>query len=97
MDKKSETRSCEYTQSGSNGAPEVSGAAGVANCCNVKDPLVIAIGASAGGVEALETLFAQMPIDLGVAFVVVQHLSAEHESLMPQLSLIHISEPTRPY
>ena len=50
-----------------------------------ENPLVVAMGASAGGVEALETLFAQMPNDLGVVFIVVQHLSAEHESLMPQI------------
>ena len=85
MDKKSKTRSCENTQPGSNGAPDDSGAAGIASCCNVNEPLVIAVGASAGGVEALEILFAQMPTDLGVAFIVVQHLSAEHESLMPQI------------
>ena len=50
-----------------------------------ENPLVVAMGASAGGVEALETLFAQMPNDLGVVFIVVQHLSTEHESLMPQI------------
>ena len=82
MDKKLENRSCEQNQPDSKGAP---GDVGVATCSKVKGPLVVAIGASAGGVEALETLFAQMPIDLGVAFVVVQHLSAEHESLMPQI------------
>ena len=82
MDKKSENRSCEKTLSVSNSAPRD---LGIAAYCNVEEPLVVAIGASAGGVETLESLFSQMPIDLGVAFVVVQHLSPEHESLMPQI------------
>ena len=82
MDKNSENRSCESARAGSNFLPEDSG---LGAHCNVEKPLVVAIGASAGGVEALETLFAQMPIDLGVVFIVVQHLSAEHESLMPQI------------
>ena len=48
-------------------------------------PLVVGIGASAGGVEALEKLFAEMPEKMGMAFVVVQHLSDEYKSLMPQI------------
>ncbi len=36
---------------------------------------IVAIGSSAGGVAALQTLFQSMPIDLGVAFVVVAHLA----------------------
>lgn len=49
------------------------------------DPYVVAIGASAGGLEALESLFKAMPTDLGVAFVVVQHLSPDFKSHMEQL------------
>ena len=82
MDKKSENRSCEKTLSVSNSAPRD---LGIAAYCNAEEPLVVAIGASAGGVETLESLFSQMPIDLDVAFVVVQHLSPQHESLMPQI------------
>ncbi len=92
MDKNSENRACEKSQLGSNCVPED---AGIATARNVKGPLVVAIGASAGGVEALETLFSQMPIDLGVAFVVVQHLSAEHESLMPQILARKTDLPVR--
>src|SRR5262245_34223994 len=40
----------------------------------------VAIGSSAGGVNALQTLFAGMPTDLGVAFVVVSHLEPSHPS-----------------
>ncbi|MDQ0571104.1 two-component system CheB/CheR fusion protein [Variovorax paradoxus] len=41
---------------------------------------VIGIGASAGGLEALIRFFEQMPADAGMAFVVILHLSPEHES-----------------
>ena len=46
---------------------------------------VCALGASAGGLEPLQTFFASVPHNLGVAYVVVQHLSPLHESKMPQL------------
>lgn len=46
---------------------------------------VVAVGASAGGLEALEQFFKPMPTDLGVAFVVVQHLSPDFKSHMEQL------------
>src|SRR5437667_6100425 len=35
---------------------------------------VVGIGASAGGLDALRQLFAQVPVDTGLAFVVLQHL-----------------------
>ena len=47
--------------------------------------IIVGIGASAGGVEALEKLFTEMPSTLGMAFVVIQHLSPDFESLMPQI------------
>ena len=47
--------------------------------------VVVGIGASAGGVEALEHLFSVMPDSMGMAYVVVQHLSADFESLMHQI------------
>jgi two-component system CheB/CheR fusion protein len=50
---------------------------------------VVGIGASAGGLEALERLFAAMPADTGLAFVVVQHLSPDHKSLMVELLSKH--------
>ncbi|QDV40273.1 Sensor protein TorS [Stieleria neptunia] len=46
---------------------------------------IVGLGASAGGLTALETLFEQLPIDTGAAFVVVQHLSPDHESHMSEL------------
>lgn len=46
---------------------------------------VVGIGASAGGLEALERFFSQMPTSTGMAFVVVQHLSPDFRSLMDEL------------
>jgi two-component system CheB/CheR fusion protein len=46
---------------------------------------VVGIGASAGGLEALERLFEHMPERTGMAFVVVQHLSPEFKSVMDEL------------
>ena len=42
--------------------------------------LVVGLGASAGGLKALKEFFAQMPADSGMAFVVIMHLSPQHES-----------------
>src|SRR5262245_3061718 len=46
---------------------------------------VVGIGASAGGLEALEELFSQMPVDTGMAFVVVTHQHPGHTSMLPEL------------
>ena len=46
---------------------------------------IVGIGASAGGLEALERLFDKMPTNTGMAFVVVQHLSPDFKSLMDEL------------
>lgn len=54
---------------------------------------VVGIGASAGGLEALEQLFDSMPSGTGAAFVVVQHLSPDHKSLMANLLARHTSMP----
>lgn len=46
---------------------------------------VVGIGASAGGLEALRSFFAGMPAETGLRFVVIQHLAADHKSLMVEL------------
>ena len=46
---------------------------------------IVGVGASAGGVEALESLFRAMPPDLGMAFVIVTHLAPKRESLLPEI------------
>ena len=52
----------------------------------IKDDFpVVGIGASAGGLEALELFFSNMPKNNGMAFVVVQHLDPDHVGLMPEL------------
>jgi two-component system CheB/CheR fusion protein len=52
----------------------------------VRNPLiVVGVGASAGGLEAFSQLLAALPADLGLAIVLVQHLSPQHESALPGL------------
>lgn len=46
---------------------------------------VVGIGASAGGLEACKAFFHAMPADSGLAFVVIQHLDPNHESLMAEI------------
>jgi two-component system CheB/CheR fusion protein len=58
-------------------------------------PFVVGIGASAGGFEALEQFFTAMPGDCGASFVVVQHLSPDHKSLMVELLSKHTSMRVR--
>ncbi len=43
---------------------------------------IVGLGASAGGLEALETFFLNMPPDSGIGFVIIQHLSPRHKSIM---------------
>jgi two-component system, chemotaxis family, CheB/CheR fusion protein len=46
---------------------------------------IVGIGASAGGLDSLERLFTHVPVDTGMAFVVLQHLSPDFKSLMDEL------------
>jgi len=46
---------------------------------------VVAIGASAGGLEAFTSLLRQLRADTGMAFVFIQHLDPSHESMLPRL------------
>jgi two-component system CheB/CheR fusion protein len=52
---------------------------------NKKNFLVVGLGASAGGVKALQEFFATMPPNSGMAFVVILHLSPEHESSLAEI------------
>jgi two-component system CheB/CheR fusion protein len=54
---------------------------------------VVGIGASAGGLEALERFFDNLPEDTGMAFVVIQHLSPDFKSLMDELLARHTRLP----
>jgi two-component system CheB/CheR fusion protein len=57
------------------------------------DGFVVCIGASAGGLDALERFFSACPVDTGAAFVVVQHLSPDHKSMMNTLLSRHTRMP----
>jgi len=46
---------------------------------------IVGIGASAGGLEALEQFFQRMPAKNGMGFVVIQHLDPNHIGIMPEL------------
>lgn len=46
---------------------------------------VVGIGASAGGLEALEQFLSHVPENIGAAFVIVQHLDPTHKGIMPEL------------
>ena len=61
---------------------------------------VVGIGASAGGIDALQRFFEGMPINSGMAFVVVMHLSPDHESTLApilarasKLTVVAVVEP----
>lgn len=54
---------------------------------------VVGIGASAGGLRPLQALFAAMPDDSGMAFIVVQHLSPDFDSVMDTLLAKHTNMP----
>lgn len=49
------------------------------------DFYVVGIGASAGGLDALEKFFSNAPADSDMAYVVIQHLSPDYKSLMADL------------
>jgi two-component system CheB/CheR fusion protein len=58
-------------------------------------PFIVAIGASAGGLEALIEFFDHMPTDSGIVFVVVTHRSPEHANLQPSLLQRHTAMSVR--
>ncbi len=46
---------------------------------------MLGVGASAGGLEAFEQFFRNMPPDSGMAFVLVSHLDPGHESMLTEI------------
>lgn len=46
---------------------------------------VVGIGASAGGLEAFEQFFTNLPADTGLGFVLIQHLDPTHKSILTDL------------
>lgn len=59
--------------------------------------VVVGVGASAGGLEALQSMLSNLPTDTGMVFVVAQHLSPSYKSMMVDLleksSTIPVSSP----
>jgi hypothetical protein len=46
---------------------------------------IVAVGASAGGLDALEQFLGHVPVGSGMAFVVIQHFDPNHKGMMPEL------------
>lgn len=51
----------------------------------IKSFPIVAIGASAGGIEAISKLLENLSPDLGMSYVIIQHLAPDHESILPEL------------
>lgn len=50
------------------------------------EPLfIVGMGGSAGGLDAFDRFFRSMPVDSGLAFVLVPHLDPDHKGMMPEL------------
>jgi len=60
-----------------------------------EQPIIVAIGASAGGLEALQEFFKNMPLKTGLSFVVIQHLSPDYKSLMDELLARYTNIPIK--
>lgn len=56
-------------------------------------PVIVAIGASAGGVQALQTLFERLPDETGAAFVVVVHLDPDRRSELARILTMRTRMP----
>ncbi|HIJ94387.1 MAG TPA: GAF domain-containing protein [Desulfuromonadales bacterium] len=72
---------------------DLSSATEASDPSKIKPTHIVGIGASAGGLSALEQFFDNMPPDTGMAFVVIQHLSPDFKSLMDDLLSRHTSMP----
>jgi two-component system, chemotaxis family, CheB/CheR fusion protein len=57
----------------------------------LRDFPIVAIGASAGGLDACTRLISALPAHTGMAFILIQHLDPDHESMMADLLAGHTS------
>src|SRR5689334_259447 len=57
--------------------------------------LVVGIGASAGGIQALKKFFEYVPSDSGIAYVVILHLSPTHDSKLAEVISISAKIPVQ--
>ena len=60
---------------------------------SAEDLLVVGIGASAGGIKAIKQFFEQVPADSGIAYVVILHLSPEHDSHLAEVLQVSAALP----
>lgn len=56
-------------------------------------PYVVGVGASAGGLEALQSLLSSLPINLGFPYIIIQHLSPDYKSLLSEILSKHTKMP----
>src|SRR5271157_5273231 len=92
-------RSAERSKTARRPAPErpeaavpqrtAAGTSDTAADCGTPGPIVVGIGASAGGLEAFRTFLDAMPPDNGLAFVFIPHLDPTRESHMVELLASH--------
>lgn len=68
---------------------EIRGKTSQTKATAIDDFPIVGIGASAGGLETLQAFFSRMPADANIAFVIIQHLSAQHKSMMAELLSKH--------
>ena len=54
---------------------------------------IVAVGASAGGLEALIELLSRLAPDTGLAFVIIQHLAPSHPTILPEILARHTKMP----
>ncbi|MGH9956152.1 MAG: chemotaxis protein CheB, partial [Pyrinomonadaceae bacterium] len=55
--------------------------------------LVVGLGASAGGIQALKDFFTRVPKNSDMAYVVILHMSPEHESKLAEILQVASSIP----
>jgi len=58
-----------------------------------RPPFVVGLGASAGGIDALKTFFGHVAPDSGAAYVVILHLSPDHDSRLAEVLQVTASIP----
>ncbi len=49
------------------------------------EPFIVGIGASADGIKTMENLFPEIPANTNMSFVIIQHLSPDHESILDRI------------
>ena len=55
------------------------------NINKVNNHLVVAIGASAGGLKAFESFLTELPVNFDFIVIFIQHLLSTHKSLLPDI------------